>query len=391
MLRMTPAKVPLAWRNLTENKLRLLASLAGTAFAVTLMFMERGFQQSLLESMVGLIRHLDGQLMIVSRTVYTLSVPYGFPYRRIEQARAFPEVEDGVPVSIETRRSFWRSAADGLPRPIRVVGYPPASAALDMPALEEHRSEWDRPGTAMADLRSRTGRLGPLDAGTISELSGRSVRIVGTFELGADYQSDGTLVMSDSNLARIFPDRHGPSRGDDDVTVGLLRVRSGADLEDLRRRVQAALPPDVRVLTKQGLIAKEQGFWDHVAPIGTVFSIGVVMGFIVGLAICYQVLFADISERLAEFATLKAMGYSDLRLFSIVVVQSVYLALLGYAAGLVVSLLLFGVVNRVTGLPMDLRLPEAAGILGLTVLMCAGSGCLAARRLASADPAQLFH
>ena len=70
------------------------------------------------------------------------------------------------------------------------------------------------------------------------------------------------------------------------------------------------------MLTKAGLIAKEQGFWHHVAPIGTVFSIGVVMGFIVGLAICYQVLFSDISERLAEFATLKAMGYSDSRLCS---------------------------------------------------------------------------
>jgi putative ABC transport system permease protein len=388
---MSPAKVPLAWRNLTENKVRLLASLAGTAFAVTLMFMERGFQQSLLESMVGLIRHLDGQLMIVSRTVYTLSVPYGFPHRRIEQARAFPEVEAGIPISIETRRSFWRSAADGLPRPIRVVAYPPASGALDIAVLEEHRPEWERPGAAMADLRSRIGRLGPLATGTASELSGRTVRIVGTFELGADYQSDGTLVMSDANLADIFPDRRGPSRGDDDVTVGLLRIRPGVDVDDLRRRIQAALPPDVRVLTKDGLIAKEQGFWDHVAPIGTVFSIGVVMGFIVGLAICYQVLFADISERLAEFATLKAMGYSDRRLFSIIVAQSVYLALLGYAAGLVVSLLLFGVVNRATGLPMDLRPSEAAGILGLTVLMCVASGCLAARRLTSADPAQLFH
>ena len=120
-MRINPrSSIPLAWRNLTENRLRLLASLAGTAFAVTLMFMEHGFQQSLLESMVGLIRHLDGQLMIVSRTVYSVSVPYGFPRRRIEQARAFPEVRDGVPVSIETRRTFWRSAADHLPRPIRV-------------------------------------------------------------------------------------------------------------------------------------------------------------------------------------------------------------------------------------------------------------------------------
>ena len=148
------------------------------------------------------------------------------------------------------------------------------------------------------------------------------------------------------------------------MTVGVLRVRPGTDLERLRRAITAALPPDVRVLTKEGLVAREQGFWDHVAPIGTVFSIGVVMGFIVGLAICYQVLFSDISERLAEFATLKAMGYSDLRLFSIIVTQSVYLALLGYTAGLVVSLALFGVVYRATGLPMDMRLPDAAAILG---------------------------
>jgi putative ABC transport system permease protein len=387
---MPGATIPLAWRNLTENRLRLLASLAGTAFAVTLMFMEQGFQQSLLESMVGLIRHLDGQLMIVSRTVYTLSVPYGFPSRRIEQAKAFPEVQDGVPVSIETRRSFWRSAADSLPRPIRVIGYPPASDAIDLQDLRARREEWGRPGVAMADRRSRTGRLGPLEAGTVSELSGKTVRILGTFELGADYQSDGTLVVSDSTLADIFPDRRGPSRGDDDVTVGLLRVRPGVDLEVLRRGIEAALPPDVRVLTKEGLIAKEQGFWDHVAPIGTVFSIGVVMGFVVGLAICYQVLFADISERLAEFATLKAVGYTDRQLFSIIIAQSIYLALLGYAAGLGISLILFDVVHRATGLPMDLRLQEAAGILGLTVLMCVASGCLAARRLTSADPAQLF-
>ena len=46
------AIIPLAWRNLTENRLRLLASVAGTAFAVTLMFMENGFRQALLDSMV---------------------------------------------------------------------------------------------------------------------------------------------------------------------------------------------------------------------------------------------------------------------------------------------------------------------------------------------------
>src|SRR5262249_25002609 len=153
--------------------------------------------------------------------------------------------------------------------------------ALDLASVIRRRDEWDRPGTAMADALSRTQRLGPLAPGMVSELSGKAVRILGTFDVGADFQSDGTLVMSSSSLQDIFPDRLGLTRADDQVTVGLLRVRPGVDLERVRKAVEAALPADVRVLTKAGFIAKEQGFWDHVAPIGTVFSIGVVMGFIV--------------------------------------------------------------------------------------------------------------
>jgi putative ABC transport system permease protein len=382
--------IPLAWRNLTEHKLRLLASLLGTAFAVTLMFMENGFRNALLESMVGLIGRLDGQLVIVSRTIYTLSVPYTFPRRRIEQASAFPEVKEGIAVSIETRRSYWRNPIGGLPRLVRVVGYDPGGRALDIPELVARRDEWDRPGAAMADALSRTARLGPFEPRMESELSGRRVRIVGTFELGADFQSDGTLVMSEQNLHDVFPDRRGLTRALDEVTVGLLRVRAGTDLGRLRATIESALPADVRVFTKQGLIDKEQGFWNHVAPVGIVFTIGVVMGFVVGLAICYQVLFADISERLGEFATLKAMGYSDVRLFGVIVAQAVYLALLGYLAGLGVSMGLFGVVQRATGLPMNLHATDAVVILGFTIVMCVSSGCLAARRLASADPAQLF-
>jgi putative ABC transport system permease protein len=175
---------------------------------------------------VGLIRHLNGELVIVSRTVYTLSVPYAFPFRRIEQARAFPEVTSGVAVTIQTRRSFWRNPIDRLPRRIQVVAYAPGDDALDIGELIARRDDWSRPGTAMADARSRTQRLGPLVPEMVSELSGKTVRIVGTFDLGADFQSDGTLVMSDTNLDQVFPDRRGLTRSQDEVTLGLLRSKA---------------------------------------------------------------------------------------------------------------------------------------------------------------------
>ncbi len=264
------------------------------------------------------------------------------------------------------------------------------SDVLDLSEVKEHREQLRQPDTALADGLSRPSSFGHFVAGQVSELSGRTIRIVGTFKLGINSQSNGNLIMSDRNLLRYFPELAGPTVGENAVTVGVLRVRPGADLPRLRAALQSALPADVRVLTRDEFIAKERDFWDHVAPIGTVFSIGVVMGFIVGSVICYQVLFSDISDRLGEFATLKAMGYSNMRLLRVVVMQAVYLALLGYLGGLVVSLLLFRWVHQATGLPMDLSRNDPLLILALSVVMCVLAGAYAARKLLSVDPAQLF-
>jgi putative ABC transport system permease protein len=378
---------PLAWRNLAESKVRLAASVAGTAFAVTLMFMELGFRGALLDSMVAVMRSLNGDLFLVNQLLYTQAVPQPIAQSRLQQARSFDDVTWSGPFYLEMRRARWRNPADGIPRRIRVLAYPPADETLAIEPLIQDRALLERPDTVMADALSKPGRFGTLAQAESSELSGRRVTVVGTFVLGTDFQNDGTLVMSEENFLSLFPDRRNGANGPD---VGVLRVRDGADVERLRTALEAALPPDVQVLTKPGLVAREQAFWDKVAPIGTVFSIGVVMGFIVGMAICYQVLYSDIGDRLGEFATLKAMGYSNAWLLRRVVEQAVYLALLGYAVGVAVSLLAFRLVHEATGLPMLFRPATAALVLFLTVLMCILSGAFAARRLVAADPAQLY-
>ena len=190
---------------------------------------------------------------------------------------------------------------------------------------------------------------------------------MGTFKLGINSQSNGNLIMSDRNFLRVFPEHAGATEGENAVTVGVLRVRPGTDLPGCGPTFKRRCRLTSGFSRSHEFIARERDFWDHVAPIGTVFYIGVVMGFIVGSVICYQVLFSDISDRIGEFATLKAMGYSNLRLFRVVVMQGVYLAVLGYLAGLVVSLLLFRWVHEATGLahgPVAERSPGHPGSLG---------------------------
>ena len=383
-------KIPLAWRNLTEHKFRLVASVAGVAFATTLMFMENGFRKSILDSMVNVIERIDGQVVLVSRTLYTLSVPFPFPLERIVQARNVEGVASTSPLYTVTRSSYWRSTETGDEERVCVVGYPPEDDLLDIPELKEARDLWSRPNTAMADVRSREQQFGVFEKGQVSELAGKRFEIVGTFSLGINVQTNGNLVVSDRNMMTAFPELDGPSQLDRKVHVGVVRTKPGADPRRVRDALAEALPPDVRVLTLDQFMARERDFWDKVAPIGTVFYIGVVMGLIVGSVICYQVLYSDISDRLPEFATLKAIGYSNFDLYRVVLTQALYLAMLGYAAGLVVSYFLFHWVHRLTGLPMGIERNNPYMILALTLLMCLGSGAYAARRLISADPAQLF-
>ncbi len=383
-------RVPLAWRNLSENPRRLAASVLGAAFAVVLMLLQNGFRDALLDNMSSLIAVMEGDLFLTNRARYMISHPAPFPRRRLAQAMDVVEVASASPIYIDAERTSWRNPLTGISRKIRIVAFPPLEDVLSIPAVKSQRALWNRPKWALADVRSKISLYGPFEVGVASEINGQRVQLAGTFSLGTDFRSNGTLLLSEQNMLAYYPERRDASWGETRIDVGVLRVRPGAKPESVRQALEAKLPGDVIVLTKGEFLNKEQDFWENVAPLGVVFDIGVAMGFVVGLAICYQVLFSEISDRLPEFATLKAIGYSNRGLFQIVVEEAVYLALLGFSVGLVVSLGLFYWLQGATGLEMSLKLPGMTMVLVLTIVMCVLSGSLAARRLLSLDPAELY-
>jgi putative ABC transport system permease protein len=114
------------------------------------------------------------------------------------------------------------------------------------------------------------------------------------------------------------------------------------------------------------------------------------MGLIVGMVIVYQILFSDIANHLKEYATLKAIGFSNLHLSRVVMSAALILAVLGFLPGALASAALYDLVGGATFLPLGMTAERGAAVFGLIFAMCATAGLLAMRKLRDADPADMF-
>jgi putative ABC transport system permease protein len=387
-------RIPLARCNLAHNKWRLLVSLAGIAFAVLLMFVQLGFWNGLMDASVALLKSLNGQVLIVNRARYTLGMREPFSTRRLAQARAVPGVKAAFPVYIEWQFSVWHNTASKDPeaasaRPIRAIAFNPEYEALNLPDVQAQRDKLRVPGTVLIDRRSRSD-YGDLAGGLDRELARRAVHVAGTFELGTDFTTDGNVVMSDRTFARLFPDRLAPAETLNQAAVGVVQVQDGLDARQVCAALRAVLPEDVAVYTRDEFEGMEREFWGKATPVGVVFTIGLVMGVFVGLVICSQILTADVTDHLKEYATLKAIGYHNRYLSWVVLQQALWLCLLAYAPALVVGKYLYDALAALTGVPLFLTPGRAGLILALTTGMCVLAGLLSLRKVRKTDPAEVF-
>lgn len=387
------SRTPLAWKNLRSNWRRLLLGSAGVAFAAVLIFMQNGFRNALLDSPVQLIEKLEGDLFAISVARYSLPSEQRFPRWLLDQAAADADVRTATPLYVERARAQIR-VGERRQRPIRVVAADIRADVFRDPEIRRQLPKLAVPNTALLDRRTRamygfaTGERSAL-LGQSVELLGRSLRIVGTVEIGTDFAHDGTILLSEPNFQRYFPFR---GQGDplSVVDIGIIRLRPGSDPRRVAERLTAMDSRRWHVFPRQRLIEREIDFWSNQTPIGMIFFVGSVMGFAVGVIICYQILFTSIHDSLPEFATLKAMGYPNRFFVGLVVRQSIYLSLLGFLPAVVVTLGLFELLQSFVGLPMLLTPARIALVLGWTVAMCLLSGLLALGKLLRADPASLF-
>jgi putative ABC transport system permease protein len=277
---------------------------------------------------------------------------------------------------------YFVNPLNGTQRPIRVIGFRPGDPVFGRAELQHAGALLTRSDTALIDRRSRP-YYGPLRLGP-SQLGRRTLDVVGTFALGADLDESGNLLVGEDTYFRVARTPR------TEVEIVLVKTAPGIDPRAVAAALNASLPGDARAMTKRDMLARDIDYWDTGTPVSLVVAIGMVMGFLVGIVICYQILYTEIADHLPQFATLRAMGFGAAHVIAVVLWQALLLACVASAPSLAAGALLYAVLGGLSGLLLDLTLGRAALVFGLTAAMCAAAGLIALRRVLQADPAELF-
>lgn len=385
---------PLAWKNLTHQPARLLVYLGGVTFAVALMFIQNGFRNALLDSTVTTVDRIEADLIIVSKARYALPIPESFPRERIDLARSVEGVDEVLPLYIEIALAVLKTP-NQPGYPIRVLATDEPEKAFNMPGVQRQAAALRKPNAALLDTKTRAKYQLPVRSLAAlkkedAELTGEKIELLGYFDLGTDFAVEGNVIMTSENFEKYLPIR-GAGAPLSVVDLGLVRVEEGTDPAVVQKRLRERFAGrDVQIFTKPEYTARERDFWQSATPIGSIFLVGMVMGFVVGVIICYQIIYTCVDDYLPEFATLVAMGYSARYFIGVILWTSIYLSVLGFIPGLAISWGLFFIIEQATGLPMDLTILRIITIYFLTLGMCVLSGMFTVRKVLSVDPAELF-
>ncbi|MEH1767428.1 MAG: ABC transporter permease DevC [Nostoc sp.] len=389
-------KIPLGWLQLAQQKVRLLVAVAGIGFIVLLMFVQLGFQDALYSSATAVHQNLKGDLFLVSSQYKSLTSNQSFSRTRLYQSLGFDGVESVSPMYLQFAK--LKNPATGEKYSIYVIGFDPGRPVINLPEVEKNLDKLKIPDVMLFDRGSRP-EFGPIaekfNAGDTTQtveifpfnsLIGYKVRIGGLFTLGPSFGVDGNLLVSDSTFLRINPN----TRPADMIDIGLISLKPGTNAETVLKNLQASLPNDVQIFTRQGFIDFEKKYWAVRTPIGFILNLMLTMAAVVGVVIVYQILYSNIATQFVAYATLKAIGYANRYLLNVVFQQALILAILGYIPGFITSVLLYSFAADATKLPIVMTNNNALLVLTSTVLMCITSGALAINKLRSADPGDIF-
>ncbi|MEW5990408.1 MAG: FtsX-like permease family protein [Chloroflexota bacterium] len=368
------ASVLLARRNLTRNRVRLVASVGGVALALSLTLALDAIYAGVANQLTTYIDRAGADVWVAQAGVRNLHmVASTLPEAVVDEISAVEGVAAITPILEATD-----TVAVGDERAVVYVIGLPTDTAIGGPWEVAEGSNWVGPGEIIVD-RSFARKAGVTIGDSVDVLGGQA-RIVGL--------SRGTASLVNSVAFVSFDDFRAMRGGAPVISFALVRIAGSASAGEVAADIER-LVPGVTAQSRAEFVDQERRIVTDMSA--DVISIMSVVGFIVALAVVALTVYVATLARRRDYGILKALGARNRVLYRVVLVQAAISVAVGFAIGLAFTALLSFAIGR-TDLNLELAITVSSlAKVGLFAAVIAGlAAILPIRQVAGVDPAVVF-
>jgi putative ABC transport system permease protein len=372
--------VDLALKMLLYDKLKFFITVAGVAFAVTLVLVQVGLFLGLLDNATVTIEHADADIWVTSKETPNIDFAHTFPESRVQRVRSIPGVQRADNLLI----AF---APIALPN-----GAQEDSLVYGLDNFQDWHLPWNIVEGAPEDLRrgpyifvdeSAKARWGKFRVGEYRELGQTRFRIIGATRDAKSFTTTPIVFMDLERVQALSPDQ---MLGQ--TSYIMVKLEPGADRNAVKAELQRRLPNN-DVYFKNDWAKHSRNYWVVSTGLGLNLFVTVFLGCLVGVVIVAQTLYSSTMEHIKEFGTVKAIGGSNSVIYRLLAEQATMSAAAGYILGVLMTFLVQPLVGRIN---LNLIIPNSflVAVFFGSLLMCLGAAIISFRKVAGIDPALVF-
>ncbi|HTH15348.1 MAG TPA: ABC transporter permease [Magnetospirillum sp.] len=369
----------IAWRNLTHDRARFAVTMVGIVFAVILIALEGGLFLGFSDTITKAVLRQRADVWVMARGTKNFDIAQRIRERDLYRVRSLPGVERAERLIVQFAN--WKKPGGGGEN-MMVVGFNPNDGlAGPWNVVAGDLADLRLPDTVMVDELFKD-KLGVHAIGDIAEVNGHRARVVGFTREIRSFTTSPLVFASFKNALQLanYPE--------DGATYVLLKTAPGIDPEAVAERITATMP-ELEARSARGFAKLTETYWMYTTGAGSSVILGAALAAVVGVVIVAQVLYATTMDHLWEFGTLRAMGAPSSFIVRIILAQATIAATLGYAVGIVASLLLMDASRKAAAL--ILIPPGLAALLFVVSLgMCTLASLVSIRKVLQLDPVMVF-
>jgi len=368
----------LAWQNIIHDRARFLVTVLGVAFAAFLMVFQGSLLVGFLRASSRLIDASDADIWITARGVQA------FEFGATVEG-SIREIAAGVPGITESGRvcvafAVYRKPS-GKQQVVALVGADPnVGARFPVPGVSG-KAEQMSPDSVIFDEGDRD-LIEVASLPMAVEINRHRARINEQIQGFGGFLGVPSLFTTYRNAARYI------GLSPDDGMYMLLRVAPQYSVAEVKQNLQQRLP-EVDVLSREEFAHKSRMYWMVKTGAGGAILTAAVLGFLIGLVVVSQTVYANTMENIEEYATLKALGASGRFVSQIVLIQALICGVLGSAIGLFVVLAAMHYTRSfISWIYTPWWLPFV--ILVLSLIMCSLASIASVRSALTVEPGRVF-